>query len=305
MICFQNRLSPVVNRCLRLNNVREVLIEIRILDLLNDFGGFTHVIDKLTRCISQRCNVQSTASNRQVVNQTRCTRHLTSYTLTFFPDTIIVFKFQDTRTDLPTFVSRNITSCRCKFQRRTLINKFTFKESGGFNDCSRLTTEHFGQQNLTTFTLSQECDERTRFCIKFGQCNTKLVRFQRVLLTSDCVVSLIRVQANQTCRTRFRQNTNRRTKIFCSQLHFCTSCDAVREVELQITQVNVDNVVKFRLQGNSRFGRITRTRVFDDNFRKSVVLDDCFCFCTRSTATTDNHSRNGGVTRTRIGDLDL
>ena len=292
VVCFENGLSPVVNRCLRLNNVGEVLIEVGILDLLNDFGRFAHIIDELTRSFSQRCNVQSTFCDRKVINQTRCTRHLTSNTLALLPNTIIVFKFQDTRTNLPTFVSRNITSCRCEFQRRTLINQFTLKESGSFHDCFCLTTEHFGKQHLTTFTLSQECDVRTRFCVKFGQCNTKLVRFEGVLGTSNCVVSLIRTQANQTCRTRFRQNTNNRTEIFCSQLHFCTSCNAVREVKLQITQVNVNNVVKFGLQGDSRFRRVTRTRVLDDNFRKSVVLDDCFCFCTRSTATSNNHSRN-------------
>ena len=77
------------------------------------------------------------------------------------------------------------------------------------------------------------------------------------------------------------------------------------EVELQIVQVKVDNVVKLRLQGYSRFGRITCTRILNLNLIQSVVSNDCNCFSTKTTATFNDNARSRGITSTRICDLDL
>ena len=79
----------------------------------------------------------------------------------------------------------------------------------------------------------------------------------------------------------------------------------MREVKLQIVEVEVDNVVKLRLQCDSRLGRVTSTRILDQNLRKTIILDNCLCICTFTTATFDDHSRSGCVTTTRVGDLNL
>ena len=49
VVVFKNLRLPLVDRNLRLNNVGEVLIEEGVLDLLNNLGRFTDVIDESTR----------------------------------------------------------------------------------------------------------------------------------------------------------------------------------------------------------------------------------------------------------------
>merc|ERR1711991_395927 len=66
VVVFKDLSLPFGNGDLRLDNVREVLIEEGILDFLDDFGRFTDIIDKLTRSPRQRADIQHTASNTQV-----------------------------------------------------------------------------------------------------------------------------------------------------------------------------------------------------------------------------------------------
>ena len=51
VVVFKDLLLPTVDRNLRLDNVREVLIEEGVLDLLNNLRGLTNVIDESTRSL--------------------------------------------------------------------------------------------------------------------------------------------------------------------------------------------------------------------------------------------------------------
>ena len=288
-----------------LNNVGEVLVEEGVLDLLNNLGRFTNVIDKLTRCLSQRTNIQHTFSKRDVVNNTRCTGDCTVNTLTNNKLTVKIYKFQDFRTNLPTIISRYSCKYRSEFFAITHEYSLTFQESGSFNDCFSSTTKYFSKKNLTTCTLCQECDVVTRFSVSRCQCKSNLITFQRVCLTSNSIICLVFNQTGQTSRAGFRKFTFSRTNIICSERNCSTLCNTMREVKLQIVKVKVNNIVKLRLQGYSRFGRITCTRILNLNLIQSVVSNDCNCFSTETTATFNDNARSRGITSTRICDLDL
>ena len=79
----------------------------------------------------------------------------------------------------------------------------------------------------------------------------------------------------------------------------------MREVELQVVQVEVHNVGELRFQSNSRLRRVTSTRILDQNLRQSVVLNNCFCLSTSTATTRDDNSRCRGVTSTRICNCNL
>ena len=104
VVVFKNLRLPLVDRNLRLNNVGEVLIEEGVLDLLNNLGRFTDVIDESTRSLSQSINVQHTLSNVDVIDQTRCTRDNTLHLTANNKVTTGVSNFKNLRLNLPTFV---------------------------------------------------------------------------------------------------------------------------------------------------------------------------------------------------------
>ena len=104
VVVFKNLRLPLVDRNLRLNNVGEVLIEEGVLDLLNNLGRFTDVIDESTRGLGQSINVQHTLSNVDVIDQTRCTRDNTLHLTTNNKVTTGVSNFKNLRLNLPTFV---------------------------------------------------------------------------------------------------------------------------------------------------------------------------------------------------------
>ena len=164
VVVFKDLSLPFGNGDLRLDNVREVLIEEGILDFLDDFGRFTDIIDKLTRSPRQRADIQHTASNTQVIDNTRRFRDRSSDFFANFPISIIINDLKDLRTDLPTSIGGNLTSCTCELNCTTLEDFFAFKEARCLNNCFCTTTEDFGEQYLTTTTLSQECDVITCLC---------------------------------------------------------------------------------------------------------------------------------------------
>ena len=252
VVVFKDLLLPTVDGNLRLDNVGEVLIEVGVLDLLDDLRRFTYVISKSTSSSSNSVNVQHALSNVDVVDDTRCTRDNTLYLATNNEVAIRVSDFQDLRLNLPTIVFRNNTESSCSLKVFTLEYLLTFQEARGLNHCFCLTTEHFGEQHLTTITLSQEGNEVTRLSINWGQCKTQLVRFKTISLSCNGIVGLSRRQTGQTNATRFRQNTNFGTNVLSTELNLSTSGNTMREVELQIVQVKVHNISELRFQSNNR-----------------------------------------------------
>ena len=253
VVILQDLLTPTVDGNRGLNNVGEVLVEEGVLDLLDDFRRFTYVIDESTRSLCQGVDVKNALSEGYVIDNTRCTRHRTIYTLTNHKCASSIDKFQDLGTKLPTIVLGNICNNSCIFFTVTLINFLTLKESGGFNHCLCSTTEDLGKQDLATSTLSQECNKVTRLSVGRSQCKTKLVTFQRVGLTSNRVVGLTHHQTGQTSRTGLRQFANSSAHIIRTELNGSTVGDTMWEVKLQVVQVEVNNIVKLRLQSHNRF----------------------------------------------------
>ena len=305
VVVFKDLSLPFSNRNLRLDNVREVLVEEGILDFLDDFGWFTNIIDKLTRSPRQRSDIKHTTGNAQVIDDTRRFRDRSSDFFANFPIPIVIDDFKDLRTDLPTSISRNLTSCTCKLNCTTLEDFFAFKEARCLNNCFCFTTEDFGEQYLTTTTLSQECDVITCLCCLQSQCKADLVGFQWICLTSDCIVDLTSNQRGQTCARWFGKDTFSTTDIFSTELDFCTSCDAVREVKLQIVEVKVNNVVKLRLQRNWRLRWVSSTRILDNDLTKSVILNNGNCISTFAATTFNNNCRSRCITSTRINNLNF
>ena len=125
------------------------------------------------------------------------------------------------------------------------------------------------------------------------------------MLTSDCIVDLTSNQRGQTCARWFGKDTFSTTDIFSTELDFCTSCDAVREVKLQIVEVKVNNVVKLRLQRNCGLRRVTSTRILDNNLIESIILNNCDCGSALPATTFNNNCRSRCITSTRICDLDF
>ena len=251
VVVLQDLILPSVDGNLRLNNVGEVLIEVGVLDLLNNLRRFTNIISKSTSSSSDSINIQHALSDVDIVDNTRCTRNNTLYLTTDNKVAVRVSNFQDLRLNLPTIVLRNKTESSCSFICLTLEYFFTFQESGSFNHSSRFTTEHLGKQYLTTITLSQESNKVTRLSVNRGQCKTELISFKSIDLTSNSVVSSGRGQTGQTNATRFRQNTNSRTNILSTELNLSTSGNTMREVELQIVQVEVHNIGELRFQSHN------------------------------------------------------
>ena len=105
VVILQDLSFPVRDRSLRLNDVREVLIEEGVLNLLDNLRRLTNVIDKSTRSLGQRSDIQHTTSNAQVINQTRCLRDGACDFFTCQPVAIIVNDLKNLRTNLPTSVS--------------------------------------------------------------------------------------------------------------------------------------------------------------------------------------------------------
>ena len=145
VVVFKDLLLPTVDRNLRLDNVGEVLIEEGVLDLLNNLGRFTDVIDESTRSLGQSINVQHTLSNVDVIDQTRCARDNTLHLTTNNKVTTGVSNFKDLRLNLPTFILGYNTESTSKFVRLTLEEFFTFQEARGLNHCFCFTTEHLGE----------------------------------------------------------------------------------------------------------------------------------------------------------------
>ena len=104
VVVFKNLRLPLIDRNLRLNNVGEVLIEEGVLNLLNNLGRFTDVINESTRSLGQSINVQHTLSNVDVIDQTRCARDNTLHLTTNNKVTTGVSNFKNLRLNLPTFV---------------------------------------------------------------------------------------------------------------------------------------------------------------------------------------------------------
>ena len=252
VVVFKDLLLPTVDGNLRLDNVREVLIEEGVLDLLNNLRGFTNVIDESTRSLGKSVNVQHTLSNVDVINQTRCTGNNTLHLTTNNKVATGVSNFKDLRLNLPTFILGYNTKGTGEFIGITLEEFFTFQEARSLNNCLCFTTEHLGEQHLTTITLSQEGNKVTRLSINLGQCKTELVCFQTIYITSNSIVGLSRRQTGQTNAAGLGQYTNFTTNIISTELNLSTSGNTMREVELQIVQVEVHNIGELRFQSNSR-----------------------------------------------------
>ena len=302
MNVFDENVFPLADRNSRLNSIREVLIVVRVLNLLDDFRRFTNIINKLTCCLSNRSNIKNTLSDVQGTDSTRRLGDNTSYLLTRLKITTVINNLNDSRTDLPTFICRNITSCGCVLKRLTLINKFALKESGSNNVCSCSTTKRCGLNLLTTSTSVSKCQSITKFCVGFRNSNLKLIIFQRVCRTSNSIISCASIQSTNSTRSDWEFSTI--TCIYYIQCNLSAVLNAMREGELQQTKIKVDNIVKGRLQFNCRSRRISSTRIFDFNLVKTTVLDRRLSNSTRTAATSNNNCRCLRITRTRISNSD-
>ena len=221
------------------------------MNLLNNLGRFTDVIDESTRSLGQSINVQHTLSNVDIIDQTRCARDNTLHLTANNKVTTGVSNFKDLRLNLPTFILGYNTEGTSKFIGLTLEEFFTFQEARSLNDCFCFTTEHLGEQHLTTITLSQEGNKVTRLSVNSGQRKAKLVCFQTIYITSNSIVSLSRRQTGQTNAAGLRQYTNFTTDIISTELNLSTSGNTMREVELQIVQVKVHNIGELRFQSHN------------------------------------------------------
>ena len=193
MNILDENVFPLTNRDSRLNSVREVLIIVRVLNLLNNFRRFANVINKLTCCLGNRSNVQNTFCDVKRTDSTRRLRDNTCYFFTRLKVASVINNLDNSRTDLPTFVCRNITRCSCILKRIALINKFTLKESRSNNVCSCSTTERCGLNLLTTCTSISKCQGIAQFCVSFSNGNLELIVFQRVCRTSNSVICRISI----------------------------------------------------------------------------------------------------------------
>ncbi|WDS61090.1 hypothetical protein SBM1_00223 [Synechococcus phage S-BM1] len=302
MNVFDKNIFPLADRNSGLNSIREVLIVVRVLNLLNNFRRFTNIINKLTCCLGNRSNIKNTLSDIQGTDSTRRLRDNTRYFLTRLKITSIINNLNDSRTDLPTFVCGNITSCSRVFKRLTLVNKFTFKESGSNNICSCSTTERCGLNLLTTSTSVSKCQRVAKFCVSFRNSNLKLIIFKRVCRTSNSIICCASIQSTNSTRCDWELSTI--TSVYNIQCNLSTILNTMREGELQQTKVKVDDIVKGRLQFNCRSRRISSTRIFDFNLIKTTVLDRRLSNSARTATTSNNNCRCLGITRTRIGDSD-
>ena len=300
MNVLDKNIFPLANRNSRLNSIREVLIVVRVLNLLNNFRRFTDIINKLTCCLSNRSNIKNTLSDVQGTDSTRRLGDNTRYLLTRLKITSVINNLNDSRTDLPTFICRNITSCGCVLKRLTLINKFAFKESRSDNVCSCSTTKGCGLNLLTTSTSVSKCQRVTKFCVCFRNSNLKLIIFKRVCRTSNSIICCASIQSTNSTRCDWERSTI--TSVYHIQRNRSTILNTVGEGELQQTKVKVDNIVERRLKFNCRCRRISSTRIFNFNLVETTILNRRLSNSTR-TATTSNHNcRCLRITRTRIGD---
>ena len=252
VVVLKNLFLPLTDRNVRFDNVGEVLIEVGILNLLNNFRRFTDVINKSTRRSSDRINVQNTFSNVSVVDDTRRSRNHTLNLTTNNKITISVYNFQNLRTDLPTIILGNFTECISEFIRFTLEYFFTFQESRSFHNCFCLTTKNFCQKNLTTITLSQESDKVARFGIHRSQSESQLIGLQTRCLACNCIISLSAGKRGQTNATGLGELTNSSANGISTELNLSTSCDTMGEIKLKIVEIEVNNISKLGLQSNYR-----------------------------------------------------
>ena len=296
-----NNVSPLINGDRRLNAIGEVLIVVRVLNFLNDFRGFTSVIDKLTRSLGDRRNVQNTFSNLKVVNSTRRLGNCTSYVFANLEVANIVNNFKNLRTRLPTRVIGDVTKCGSIFQCIALINLLTSKELTDSDDCLCLTTKGCGKKNLSTSTSVDECQIVANSCVIGCQSKTHLVTFKTICDASDGIVCLTCYKRTECSNTECGVTV---AIILNSQLNFSTVGNTMGEGELEEVQVEVNNIRECRVKGDCRFRRVTCTRVLNFDTFNTTVLDVSNRCSTNTAATFNNNSRCLGVSRTRVSNLD-
>ena len=126
MNVLNKNLFPFTDRSRRFNSIREVLIIVRVLNLLNNLRWFTNVINKLTSSSSDRTNLKNTTSNFKISNNTRRFRYNTSDSLILCKVSSVVNNLKNSRSYLPTRVCRYKSLGSCSSKRITLIYKLSF-----------------------------------------------------------------------------------------------------------------------------------------------------------------------------------